>query len=77
MRTDKILNLEMRTPLDLIRKTDSDYIERLTEYIREHGITEPIAIRTRGDGTQIVWDGLHRLIVAVDLGIEEIPVLFI
>ncbi|HUX48259.1 MAG TPA: ParB N-terminal domain-containing protein [Dehalococcoidia bacterium] len=74
---EQVSKLETRAPLDLIRKDESVKIERLTKEIQAEGITEPITIRVRGDGSQIVWDGLHRLIVAQDLGIENIPVKYI
>ena len=73
----EVSKLETRIPLDLIRKDEVTEIARLTEEIRAEGIKEPIVIRIRDDGTQIVWDGIHRLIVAQDLGLENIPVRFI
>lgn len=75
--TKEVLKLEMRIPLELLWKDEKDYLDKLTEQIRESGITEPITIRVREDGSQIVWDGLHRLAVAERLGIEEIPVIYI
>ncbi len=74
---DEISKLETRIPLDLIRKDEKVFLERLTKEIEEKGITEPIIIRVREDGSRIVWDGIHRLIVAQDLGIENVPVRFI
>ena len=74
---EQVSELETRAPLDLIRKDESAEIERLTKEIQAEGITEPITIRVREDGSQIVWDGLHRLIVAQDLGLENIPVRYI
>ncbi len=73
----EVSKLETRIPLDLIRKDEAETIARLTEDIRKEGIKEPIVIRIRDDGTRIVWDGIHRLIVAQDLGLENIPVRFI
>ncbi len=74
---EQVSELETRAPLDLIRKDEGAEIERLTREIQAEGITEPITIRVREDGSQIVWDGLHRLIVAQDLGLENIPVKYI
>ena len=74
---EEITKLETRIPLDLIRKDEPQTIERLTEQIKREGITEPITIRVRADGSRIVWDGIHRLIVAQDLGIKNVPVQFI
>ncbi len=70
MKLKDILKLEMRLPLELIEIDD-----KLLEDIRLNGIREPIEIRVREDGSQIVWDGLHRLVIAQKLGIEEIPVI--
>ncbi len=75
--SEQVSELETRAPLDIIRKDEGAEIERLTKEIQEEGITEPITIRVREDGSQIVWDGLHRLIVAQDLGLENIPVKYI
>jgi len=75
-RTKDILKLEMRISLELLWKDERDYLDELTESIRETGIIEPIEIRVREDGSMIVWDGLHRLAVAQKLGIEEIPAIY-
>ncbi len=74
---EEISKLETRIPLDLIRKDEPKSLAKLTEEIKETGITEPIVIRVREDGSRIVWDGIHRLIVAQDLGIENVPVKYI
>jgi len=74
---EEVSKLETRIPIDLIRKDEPETIRRLTEEIQREGIKEPIVIRIREDGSQIVWDGIHRLIVAQDLGIKDIPVRFI
>jgi len=75
--TKDVLKLEMRIPLELLWKDEKDYLDKLTRSVVLHGITEPITIRVRADGSKIVWDGLHRLAVAQKLGIEEIPVIYI
>ena len=74
---EEVSKLETRIPIDLIRRDEAVEIKRLTEEIQREGITEPITIRIREDGSMIVWDGIHRLIVAQDLGIKDIPVRFI
>ena len=71
MKLKDILKLETRLPLGMI-----DVDTGLLEDIREKGIREPIEIRVREDGSQIVWDGLHRLVIAQKLGIEDIPVIY-
>jgi len=75
-RTKEVLKLEMRIPLELLWKDEKAHLDRLTEEIKVRGITEPITIRVRKDGSMIVWDGLHRLAVAQNLGLEEIPVIY-
>jgi len=74
---EQVSKLETRIPLDLIRKDEVAEIERLTKEIQKEGIKEPIIIRVREDGSRIVWDGIHRLIVAQNLGIKNVPVQFI
>ena len=74
---EEISTLETRIPLDLIRKDEPESLARLTEEIKREGITEPITIRVREDGSRIVWDGIHRLIVAQDLGLKNVPVQYI
>ena len=74
---EQVSKLETRIPLDLIRKDEAVEIERLTKEIREEGIKEPIVIRVRDGGSRVVWDGIHRLIVAQILGIKNLPVKFI
>ncbi len=74
---DVISKYETRIPLALIRKDEKVYLERLTIEIEKEGITEPITIRVREDGSRIVWDGIHRLIVAQNLGMKSVPVKFI
>lgn len=73
----EISKYETRIPLDLIRKDEPETLARLTEEIKKEGIKEPIVIRVREDGSRIVWDGIHRLIVAQDLGIKNVPVKYI
>jgi len=75
--TKEVLKLEVRIPLELLWKDEKNYLDKLTQRIKEFGITEPITIRIREDGSMIVWDGLHRLAVAEKLGIEQIPVIYI
>ena len=65
----RVLKMETRLPLGLVGIPDE-----LLEDIRENGIKEPIEIRVREDGSMIVWDGLHRLAIAVKLQLETVPV---
>ncbi len=71
MELADILKLEMRLPLNLI-----EIDNKLLEDIKENGIQEPVEIRIRKDGSKIVWDGLHRLKIAVMLDIKDVPVIY-
>ena len=67
----EVLKMETRLPLNMVEiNTD------LLEDIRKNGILEPIEIRVRQDGSWILWDGLHRVKIAVALGLEIVPVFF-
>ncbi|KKL51269.1 hypothetical protein LCGC14_2297180 [marine sediment metagenome] len=70
--TVEILKYETRLPLELVEKDD-----KLLEDIRVNGIKEPVEIRVREDGSRIVWHGLHRLAIAVELKLETVPVILL
>ena len=72
MKLEEILKLENRLPLELVEIDDE-----LLEDIRLNGIKEPIEIRVRENGSKIVWDGQHRLAIAVKLNLECVPVIFL
>ena len=56
---------------DLARRhAATGYLETLEQLIRENGITMPVLIGSDGR----LWDGHHRLCIAVRLGIENVPV---
>ncbi len=71
MLLSEVLKLETRLPIRLIKIN-----KELFEDIKQNGIKEPLEIRVREDGSQIVWDGLHRLAIAVKLNLETVPVIF-
>lgn len=52
------------------RHATTGYLDKLQQQIKENGITMPVLIGTDGR----LWDGHHRLCVAVRLGIAYIPV---
>ncbi|MGW4493811.1 hypothetical protein [Streptomyces sp. NPDC004376] len=52
------------------RHADTGYLAKLEQQIRENGITMPVLIGNDGR----LWDGHHRLRIAVRLGIGYIPV---
>lgn len=53
----------------LIRQTDT---QKLLARIRNEGIREPILLGTDGR----VWDGHHRIVIAMHLGMDSVPVEF-
>ncbi|WP_045562678.1 ParB N-terminal domain-containing protein [Streptomyces sp. FxanaA7] len=56
---------------DLARRhAKTGYLDRLEEKIRENGITMPVLIGSDGR----LWDGHHRVCIAVRLGIGYVPV---
>ncbi|MDX2749625.1 ParB N-terminal domain-containing protein [Streptomyces scabiei] len=56
---------------DLARRhAETGYLDRLEEQIRANGITMPVLIGSDGR----LWDGHHRLCIAVRLGIGYVPV---
>jgi hypothetical protein len=50
-----------------------DYIEQLTNDIRENGIKNPITLQI-DSGKGLVVEGNHRLCIAINLGMKTIPV---
>ena len=52
----------------------TEQIESLRESIRQNGIIEPIEIYRKNDGTFAIENGNHRLKIASELGIEQVPV---
>ncbi|MBE4735741.1 ParB N-terminal domain-containing protein [Streptomyces caniscabiei] len=56
---------------DLARRhAETGYLDRLADQISENGITMPVLVGTDGR----LWDGHHRLCIAVRLGIGYVPV---
>ena len=51
-----------------------EQINRLKEDIKKNGITTPIEIYRKNDGTIAIENGNHRLKIAQELGIKDIPV---
>jgi ParB-like chromosome segregation protein Spo0J len=47
-------------------------IWKLREYVKKEGLVEPIVVRARGEGYQILG-GYHRWKIAQDLGYETVP----
>jgi len=65
--------------IDLIAPNDwnpniiqEDILAKLRAEIRQKGLTQPITVRSSGNGYEIV-DGYHRWLICRDLGWQEIP----
>jgi len=51
---------------------DDEILNELRESIKQHGILQPLQLAKVGDKLVLI-DGLHRLMVAKELGIREVP----
>jgi ParB/RepB/Spo0J family partition protein len=60
--------------LRVTSQVDDHILAELRESIKEYGVLEPLQV---GDlnGTLVLIDGLHRLLVAKELGISQVPCL--
>lgn len=56
--------------MDSQRKEDESYLLNLKGSIERSGFKQPIIVLPN----YVIDDGLHRLIVAMDLGLEDVPV---
>lgn len=52
------------------RHAETGYLDKLEQQIRQNGITMPVLVGSDGR----LWDGHHRLRIAVRLGIDYVPV---
>lgn len=59
------------------RRWDDDAIKQLRESISEFGLVDPVLVNSAEDRKNIVIGGHFRLKVAKELGIKEIPVVYI
>jgi ParB/RepB/Spo0J family partition protein len=59
------------------RKWSEPAIEQLTESVKRFGLVDPILVNSTKDRYNIVIGGHFRLKVAKDLGIKEVPVVYI
>jgi DNA modification methylase len=59
------------------RKWSDDAIAQLTESIKSFGLVDPILVNSSPDRKNVVIGGHFRLKVAKDLGIKEVPVVYI
>ena len=51
---------------------DDEILEELRESIKQYGILEPLLV-AKVDNKLVLIDGLHRMIIAKELGIEKVP----
>lgn len=56
---------------------ESTKIEELKNKIKKIGIEEPIEIVQNEDGTRSIQDGNHRLEIAKELGLKEVPIKYV
>lgn len=71
--------------VDRLIENEGAYLDTLIEGtglwwmrgIREHGVRDPIVIKVQDNGRETIWDGMHRLAAAVQLGLSELPVTYI
>jgi ParB/RepB/Spo0J family partition protein len=59
------------------RKWSEPAIEQLTESVKRFGLVDPILVNSTKDRKNIVIGGHFRLKVAKDLGIKEVPVVYV
>lgn len=59
------------------RKWSEDAIEQLTESIKSFGLVDPILVNSAENRKNIVIGGHFRLKIAKDLGIKEVPVVYL
>lgn len=59
------------------RKWSEEAIAQLTESIKSFGLVDPILVNSSPDRKNVVIGGHFRLKVAKDLGIKEVPVLYV
>ena len=59
------------------RKWSEDAITQLTESIKSFGLVDPILVNSSPNRKNVVIGGHFRLKVAKDLGIKEVPVVYI
>lgn len=69
----KILNPAPYNP----RRWSEDAIAQLTDSIKSFGLVDPILVNSSPDRKNVVIGGHFRLKVAKDLGIKEVPVVYI
>lgn len=83
MQTDKSIHVEYADVKDLKpasynpRKWDKEAITNLTKSIRKYGLVDPLVVNGAPERRGVVIGGHFRLKVAKDLGITNIPVVYV
>lgn len=77
---DKVQNVPIESLLQF--KTDGgyrneQYMAKLRENIKRNGIKSPIELVRNNDGSIAIENGNHRLQVARELGLKEVPIKFV
>jgi hypothetical protein len=65
------------TPLRKMRTQERAYLDNLKQQIQAEGIKSPLKLKRRPDGSTVIMDGNHRLAVAEELGLPDVPVEYI
>lgn len=63
-------------PLKRLEVEDAGRLSYLLDKIQREGLLEPLLILVKSDGSKILWDGHHRLIVLERLGWRKVPVTY-
>jgi len=66
------VDLIERNPFQPRREFDQSTLNELTDSIKQHGILQPLLVRTAGGGYQLIA-GERRLIAARKAGLQEVP----
>lgn len=60
--------------IDVRRVRNPEYVEKLKESIRRHGIFQPILVRSKGDRYEVIA-GTTRALIARELNLPQVPAL--
>lgn len=78
-KDNEVVEMVSTDEIDNIERSGGGYrtteeVNKLTEGIKKDGITEPLNVEAREDGSLYLENGNHRLNQAKELGLEEVPV---
>lgn len=78
-KDNEVVEMVSTDEIDTIERSGGGYrtteeVNKLTEGIKKDGITEPLNVEVREDGSLYLENGNHRLNQAKELGLEEVPV---